>query len=260
MVASLYTSHYTKLRHACFQLMLHGIEWDRENAERLRARFEVRRDEIKTELLKITDGFKLWTEKSHRSEEMINALEIQRQSRDTLKFRRTALRADGTKGKALSLATINEREAVRIAQEAVRACKDSGGDKIVEVGIGLSDDAIARYIYGKLGITPIYKLRKGTKKRTVTVDDVALKTVRLRHPTTGPLVDLIREHRKCTKLVSTYLDPEKLDTDGRLRCMYKTYGTNSGRLASTSNPEGLGMNLQNMDGLLKPLLIPDAGE
>lgn len=257
---SIYIDHYTRLRAACFGTMLHGINFDRENAERLCEKYDVRRGVIKEEILKITDGFKLWSEKVHRSKEMVEALDEQRRSRETLKRRRADLRSAGVKGKALTSEVLAERARVEAAQSRVAEIKSGGRDREVEVGSGLSDDKIAEWFYGKCGIAPIMKLRKPKKEKTVTVDDIALKKIRQQNGDFAPLVDLIREHRKCTKLISTYLDPAKLDNDGRLRCMYKTYGTNSGRLASAANPEGTGMNLQNFDMGLKPLLVPDEGE
>ena len=258
--SSIYISHYTRLRAACFGLMLHGIGWDAENASRLRDKFDSKRQAIKEEILKLTDGFPLWSLTTHRSEEMKDALCVQKTSRADVKRRRAELRAAGLKPKAIKAEIVDLELRAGDAELRVSEIKVSGRHMDIEIGAGLSDDAIAKWFYGKLGIAPIYKLRKETRTRTVTVDDIALKRIRQTTPNTSALVDLIREHRKCTKLVSTYLDPGKLDVDGRLRCMYKTYGTNSGRLASAANPEGRGLNLQNIDSMLKPLLIPDAGE
>jgi hypothetical protein len=258
----IYISHYYRLRQACFGLMLHGVNFDKANAERLRTSLSLRKAAIKVELVALTNGVKLWSETSHRSEEMVDALANQRQAREALKISRKQRSLEGLKPKQIKLACGEQEALVTTSKAKVSLLRAEGRDRQVTTGTGLSDDKIASYFYDTLGVAKQYKLRKGTKgaKRTVTVDDIALKKIRLATPKLTTLVELIREHRKATKLISNYLDPAKLSADGRLRCMYKTYGTNSGRLSSASNPEGLGLNLQNFDAKLKPLLIPDIGD
>jgi len=242
--------------------MLHGVNFDKANAERLRDAYTARKLAIKDELLALTNGTPLWTTTSHRSEELKDALIAQREALAALKVSRKQRRLEGLKPKQIKLAVREQEALVTTCKAQISLLRAEGREHQVTTGTGLSDDKIAGYFYDTLGVAKQYKLRKGAKgaKRTVTVDDIALKKIRLASPSYTTLVELIREHRKCTKLISNYLDPGKLSSDGRLRCMYKTYGTNSGRLASSSNPEGLGLNLQNFDAKLKPLLIPDEGE
>jgi DNA polymerase-1 len=70
---------------------------------------------------------------------------------------------------------------------------------------------------------------------------------------------LIQQIRRCTKLRSTYLDLEKIDSDGRVRCSYNPVGTRYSRLSSSKNIWGTGGNQQNWPHALQEFLIPDPG-
>ncbi len=63
--------------------------------------------------------------------------------------------------------------------------------------------------------------------------------------------------RRAQKIAS-FIKPEKVDNDGRMRCQYK-FTTITGRLASSENPCRSGQNLQNIDRSLKGLFLPDKG-
>lgn len=76
-----------------------------------------------------------------------------------------------------------------------------------------------------------------------TMDDVGSKV--------RELVDITLDHRRNKKLAS-FLTDSKIDDDNRLRCTYK-FTTKTGRLASSKNPRGTGMNLQNIDRQLRHL-------
>ena len=142
------------------------------------------------------------------------------------------------------------------AQDAVRACREAGSDRLVEIGTGLSDDKIAKYFYVDMGVPAIKKKRKESGKITPCTDDIALKKVRMRRPDLAKQTLLIAQHRKCNTLLK-YVDENKVSKDGRIRTMYKPFGTQSGRLASSEAPDGFGTNLQNFDRTLKTLLLPD---
>lgn len=71
------------------------------------------------------------------------------------------------------------------------------------------------------------------------------------------LVDVVLEHRRKRKL-SSFLTESKIDDDSRLRCTYKV-STKTGRLSSSSNPRGTGMNLQNIDRSLRNLFVASPG-
>jgi DNA polymerase-1 len=130
------------------------------------------------------------------------------------------------------------------------------------------------YIYNHLGL-PTQRQRG---EESPTGNEVALRKLLLkaqhqvehpmrRHTPKPPLwkrepqlavdvLTLILDHREKAKL-ATYLDPSKIDADGRMRCMYKVT-TENGRLASRSNPFGTGQNLQNIPrGELREVFIPD---
>ena len=70
------------------------------------------------------------------------------------------------------------------------------------------------------------------------------------------LDDYLREH----KFYSTYVT-QKADKDGRIRCEYKQFGTQSapGRLSSSKVMWGSGMNLQNQPHRAYPMFICDEG-
>ena len=55
----------------------------------------------------------------------------------------------------------------------------------------------------------------------------------------------ILEIRRAVKNRSTYLNPEKVDKDGRMRCSYNPVGTRYSRISSSKNIFGTGNNLQN---------------
>jgi len=147
---------------------------------------------------------------------------------------------------------------IKGAGEEVKALRARGEDVVVERGVGLSDQRIASYLYGTLGLPSHRKRRKDTGKVTVTVDDITLKKVSMASPQYAGLIRLVLEHRKANKLLG-YLDEAHLDPDGRLRSTYKPFGTQTGRLSSSENPLGTGRNLQNDARELKYLLLPDAG-
>ena len=134
---------------------------------------------------------------------------------------------------------------------------------------GISDTSLNEALYGPLGCPSGRKTATGKYK----ADNVALKTLqnavrgRKRAPkgmeleawqkTISDIIDITLDHRRKRKLAS-FLDPAKIDTDDRLRCTYK-FTTKSGRLASSSNPRGTGMNLQNIDRTLRYVFVPSPG-
>lgn len=71
------------------------------------------------------------------------------------------------------------------------------------------------------------------------------------------LVDIVLEHRRKKKLAS-FLADKNIDPDDRLRCSYK-FTTKTGRLASSKNPRGTGLNLQNIDRALRSHFVASPG-
>lgn len=106
-----------------------------------------------------------------------------------------------------------------------------------------------------------------TKTGRVKVDNIALRKIQKYYEerkkendkgnTVRELVDITLEHRRKRKLAS-FLTESKIDEDNRLRCTYK-FTTKTGRLSSSKNPLGSGMNLQNIDRELRHLFIASPG-
>jgi len=115
-----------------------------------------------------------------------------------------------------------------------------------------SPQQVANFFYGIQG-NPVYKNRK-TKKPTTDVD--ALKRLIRKGNKEAALLQQIR---KLSKIRSNYLDPDKFDADGRIRCSYNPVGTRYARLSSSENVFGTGMNMQNWPHNCLQYLLADEG-
>ena len=228
-------------------MMFRGVAWDKKAAEEEREKLSRRKDEIKKELDLLT-GVPLYVVNEHRSEELLCLYEIQR----NLKAEYDAI-PKTEKGLRKSF-----KPCLGGIAEAIKDCRAAGRGVRVEIGNGLSDQRIAAFLYGELKLPPFKKKRKDSGKVTVTVDDTALKKTKMRFQEHTTLIDLILEHRRCNKLCSTYLNPERLlhPSDGRFHSHLKTFGTQTGRLSSSSDPDGYGGNMQNIDREFKWLFYP----
>ena len=113
-----------------------------------------------------------------------------------------------------------------------------------------SSKQLSWYFYTHLGHKPYLK------KGKITTDEKAL--VRLARKGIKEAV-LVKRIRHLKKLASTYTDVEKVSSDGRMRCSYNPVGTETGRLSSSENIFGEGMNLQNWPHELLKYLLPDEG-
>jgi len=241
-------------------MLFEGVSWDKESAERERETLFERRAVLKSELDRLA-GTPLYPTTRRRSELL---RDLYARQRDLLAARKRA-GARSEAGRALGADLTDLRSRIRDVRNS-----DAAWD--FEIGDGLSGPRLAAFLYGKeagqLGFPAHKKRRKETGRVTVTVDDVALQKLAQRYgdrplPTgRGVLLDLIRllrEHRRVEKLISTYLNPEKLlsPTDGRFHAQYKPYGTQTGRLSSSSDPWGYGGNAQNIDREYKWLFLPD---
>ena len=224
------------VRQACFRLLVHGVRFDTARRKRRADELLLRKDAVKAELDAFTGGHKLYAERRHRSPKLIHLLDKKRK----LTEEKNALPKTDKAGRKAYTASIKG------ASEEIKELKASGDAVVIERGVGLSDQRIAAYLYGTLGLPSHKKRRKDTGKVTVTVDDITLKKVRMAAPQYSDLIRLIWEHRKANKLLG-YLDEAHVDADGRLRSTYKPFGTQTGRLSSAENPLGTGTNLQNFD-------------
>lgn len=110
---------------------------------------------------------------------------------------------------------------------------------------------LTNYFYKQKGAKPILN-----KKRAVTTDEFAL--VELAgygyHE-----AQLILKWRGLDKLRSTYLNMDKIDKDGRMRASYNPVGTSYGRISSSRNIYGTGMNLQNLPEYIRTYFVADNG-
>ena len=244
---SLYYKAYYLLRRPLIDMMFRGVAWDKEAAEKEREKLSARKDEIKRKLDERC-GIHLYTVDEHRSDDLVSLYACQR-----------AIKADYA---AIPKTDRAGRKAFKTVVEgislAIKDCVAEGRGKSYEIGDGLSDQKIAHFLYEVLELPAFKKRRKDTGKVTVTVDDTALKKTKMRRPIHSELIDLILEHRRCNKLCSTYLNPDKLlhPRDGRFHSHYKPFGTQTGRLSSSGDPDGYGGNSQNQDREFKWLFIP----
>ncbi|RLC32195.1 MAG: hypothetical protein DRH37_01185, partial [Deltaproteobacteria bacterium] len=99
-----------------------------------------------------------------------------------------------------------------------------------------SSKQIKDYFYGVKKIKP-YK-HKGSS----TVNEKALiRIARQGYPEAFKILEI----RRAIKNRSTYLNPDKVDKDGRMRCSFNPVGTKFSRVSSSKNIFGTGNNIQN---------------
>jgi len=116
-----------------------------------------------------------------------------------------------------------------------------------------SNKQLVEYFYGRSGYG--HKAYKSRKTGHSTVDNNAMKRLIRKGFGEAKLIQIIRKKRK---QASTYLNPEKIDNDGRIRCSYNPVGTKFSRISSSKNIFGTGMNMQNIpDELLKYFIVDD---
>lgn len=101
-----------------------------------------------------------------------------------------------------------------------------------------SPQQLQKFFYGIQGNAP-YK-KRGTGN--VTTDNDAMKRLSRKGNQEAAMLQKIR---KISKIRSTYIEPEKFDKDGRIRCSYNPVGTRFSRLSSSESLFGTGMNMQN---------------
>lgn len=103
-----------------------------------------------------------------------------------------------------------------------------------------SSKQVKELLYDKLKFPVI----RHHKTKRPTVDEDALRRLYNKYPQ-EPALLLIIQHRKTSKLISTYINV-KLDEDGRIRCSYNASGTITGRISSSKTIFGTGMDLHNI--------------
>ena len=120
-----------------------------------------------------------------------------------------------------------------------------------------SPKQVKEYFYEQKRIPKYYKwvMDKGKRVKRTTADEKALKRIaRKGHPEAS----LILKLRGLGKERATFLDPSKVDTDGRMRCSYNPVGTRFARASSSENIFGTGNNLQNQPHRVLTHFIADS--
>lgn len=115
-----------------------------------------------------------------------------------------------------------------------------------------SPKQLKEYFYGTLK----FKAYKNRKTGEATTDDTAMKRLARQGVKEA---GIIRDFRQRRKISSTYLNLDKFDEDGRIRCSFNPAGTRFSRLSSSSNIFGTGMNMQNWPHRLLKYLLFDNG-
>lgn len=119
-----------------------------------------------------------------------------------------------------------------------------------------SPKQLMEYFYGKLGIKP-YKKRNAKGQYNNSIDVDALKRISRNHKIKS--AQLMLDIRGLSKRISTYLNTEKIDPDGRYRSSYKPVGAETGRIASGETIFGTGGNQQNWPHDLLKFFLFDKG-
>jgi DNA polymerase-1 len=122
------------------------------------------------------------------------------------------------------------------------------------VGYALNPNSpkqISEHFYKKLGIKPYRNRKTGG----VSTDEKALKRIGRRGYKDAYTILKIRGTAKET---STFLDPNKVDCDARMRCSFNPVGTRFSRISSSKNIFGTGNNLQNQPHKVLQHFIPDS--
>lgn len=94
------------------------------------------------------------------------------------------------------------------------------------------------------------------KRGRVTVDRDALEKLEA-YNVARPIISHIKAMRDLRKRMGVLRT--SIDEDGRIRTSYNIAGTNTGRLSSASSEFGTGSSLQNVEELLRSVLIADPG-
>lgn len=120
-----------------------------------------------------------------------------------------------------------------------------------------SPDQLCKYFYEELRIKP-YK-NPDTGRPTVDVTALTRIASGTQERPALPVASMILEIRKLTKRASTFLNVDKIDADGRIRCQYNPVGTKYGRISSSENIFGTGTNLQNQPHEVLTHFLADPG-
>lgn len=115
-----------------------------------------------------------------------------------------------------------------------------------------SPKQLVNYFYFEKNFKP-YKNKTGG----YSTDDIAMKRLVRKGCREAELVRSIRSYRK---LMSNYLNINKVSNDGRMRCSYNPAGTRYSRISSSESIFGEGMNMMNWPHDMLQFLYPDDGQ
>ena len=146
----------------------------------------------------------------------------------------------------------------RYKQEQQEELNKLTNDLNNEVGYEINSNSpfqMMKYFYDECGIKP-YVNRK-TGKPSSDVD--ALKRIARQNRKGSKAARILLNIRSISKRISTYLNLDKIDKDGRYRSSYKPVGAETGRLSSGETIFGTGGNQQNWPHDLLRFFIFDEG-
>uniref|UniRef100_A0A6M3JA23 Putative DNA polymerase n=1 Tax=viral metagenome TaxID=1070528 RepID=A0A6M3JA23_9ZZZZ len=166
--------------------------------------------------------------------------------------------------KLIPILVYMQERGTRVDVEGMKKANKDAEDEIAELtyklhekcGYGLnpnSPDQVCDYFYNRKGLKP-YKSKRSDGTYSDSVDETALKRISRKGFEEASLILSIRS---TVKRRSTYLNLDKVDPDGRIRCSYNPSGTRYSRLSSSENIFGTGMNKQNWPHDLLRYLLPD---
>ena len=123
---------------------------------------------------------------------------------------------------------------------------------------GISRQKLAKYLYEELGLPKQYVRNKKKGEKTVTTNEVAIRTLAEKHPDKlGQVAPLILDQTRLKKLSEFYTEG-RVDEDGYFRSSYGL-NTEAGRLQSKKAPNGSGSNAQNIDREARDMFLADPG-
>ncbi len=135
---------------------------------------------------------------------------------------------------------VNKVKAYRIEFEVLLTNSQRELNKLVGRDTNVNSPLQMKWLlYDKMGLpTQINR-----KTKTITTDEFAIDHLSRMFP--SKIFDIILDIRGYRKLLSTYLK-DFWDDDERCRCDFRVWGTVTGRLSSSENIRGTGLNMQNI--------------
>ena len=144
-----------------------------------------------------------------------------------------------------------KEEVNQLTNELLSHVKEKTTNPLFNAKLPNSPKQMQEYFWNVLGA----KKYKGKSGKFSTDDDALKRYIAKGYPEAG----LVRDIRGAKKIASNYLNPDKVDPDGRIRCFYNPAGTRFSRLSSSKTIFGTGMNLQNWPIPLRSVMVPDEG-